>query len=233
MQQDRDGDPPDLAAGKRFEVSINGTVVSISDDDPSGRDLRAAAHLNPASAFVLIEIRDRGATSIGLDDKVGLRRGETAVFRAFESDRLFTFTLDERAWEWGQLTILESELRQYGDVPDDKDIVLDKDRDEVVARGAVINLGGQGAEQFVTRNAPPRKVEIRVNGRKRKVDPGLITYEAIVELAFPNVPPNPDVIYTVSFRHGPPSKPEGSLVAGQSVEVREGMIFVATPTNRS
>lgn len=218
---------------KAYEVSVNGAHFALDDDDPSGRDIRAAAGLNPASAFVLIQVRERGSTSIGLDDKVQLNHGKTAIFRAFESDRIYTFTLDERSWEWGSETILETELRQYGEVPDDEDIVLDKDRDEVVAHGAAINLGGQGVEQFVTRKAPPRQVEIRVNGRKRVVDPGLISYDAVVKLAFPDAQPNPDVIYTVGFRHGPPSRPEGSLVAGQSVEVREGMVFNVTPTNRS
>lgn len=142
-------------------------------------------------------------------------------------------TLDELGWEWGAETILETDLRAYGQVANDKDIVLDGDTDQVIGRGVVINLGGKGAERFFTRKAPPRKVEIRVNGRKRIVDPGPLSYEAVVKLAFPNAQPNPDVIYTVGFRHGPPSRPEGSLVAGQSVEVCEGMIFNVSSTNRS
>ena len=68
---------------------------------PSGRDVRAAAGLNPASSFVLIHVRDRGSTSVGLDDKLDLKAGKVEIFRAFESDRIFTFTLDERAFEWG------------------------------------------------------------------------------------------------------------------------------------
>lgn len=230
-------DPPDLTAaaarGRDFPLTVNGRPFSIGDDDPSGRDLRSVARLDPASAWILIQIRDRGATSVGLDDKISLRKGETAVFRAFESDRLFSFTLVERGWEWGAETILESELRQYGEIADDHDIVLDKAHDQVIERGAVIPLTDKGAEQFITRPTPPREVTIRVNGRKRTVPAGLISYATVVGLAFPDVVPNPDVIYTVGFRHGGSAHPEGSLVAGQSVEVREGMIFVATPTNRS
>jgi hypothetical protein len=219
--------------GKNYYFVVNGQPVSIDDDDPSGRDLRAAAALSPASAWTLVQIRDRGATSVGLDDKISLRKGESATFRAFESDRVFSFTLLERGWEWGAETILESELREYGEVPYDYDIVLDKARDKVIERGATISLTGKGAEQFITRPTPPREVTIRVNGRKRTVPVGQITYETVVRLAFPNAVPNPDVIYTVGYRHGGPANPEGSLVAGQFVEVREGMVFLATPTNRS
>ena len=232
-----DSDPPNLTAargqGYDFPFTVNGRPFSIGDDDPSGRDLRATARLDPASAWILVQIRDRGATSVGLDDKIPLRKGDTAVFRAFESDRLFSFTLVERGWEWGAETILESELRQYGEIGDDQDIVLDTAHDQVIERGATIPLAGKGAEQFITRPTPPREVTIRVNGRKRTVPTGLIGYDTVVALAFPDAVPNPEVIYTVGFRHGGSAHPEGSLVAGQSVEVREGMIFVATPTNRS
>lgn len=236
MTTSDDTAPPDLAPAARrrdFAFTVNGRPFTIDDNDPSGRDLRAAAHLNPASAYILIEIRDHGATSVGLDDKTRLQRGDTAVFRAFESDRLFSFTLNERGWEWGAEAILESEMRQYGEVPDDHDIVLDGTHDAVIERGASVPLTSKGAEQFITRPVPQREVTIRVNGRKRTVPAGLITYQTVVSLAFPDAVPNPDIIYTVGFRHGGPAQPEGSLVAGQSVEVREGMIFVATPTNRS
>lgn len=218
---------------KTIELDVNGVRYEIDDDDPSGRDVRAAAGLNPASSFVLIHVRDRGSTSVGLDDKLDLKAGKVEIFRAFESDRIFTFTLDERAFEWGADSISETELREHGDVSEDKDIVLDGDHDEVVVRGAPIQLDGGGSEQLVTRKAPPRQVEIRVNGRKKVVPAGDITFEAVVQLAFPNGPGGPDVAYTVSYRHGPPNKPEGSLVAGQAVKVREGMVFNVSATNRS
>ncbi|WP_062762032.1 multiubiquitin domain-containing protein [Falsirhodobacter sp. alg1] len=228
--------PNDLkqAAGQRgFAFTVNDQHFAIDDNDPSGRDLRAAARLNPASSYILIEIRDLGTTSIGLDDKAKLIKGEVSAFRAFESDRLFSFTLNERAWEWGDETISEDELRRYGEVPHDHDIVLDGQHDTVIARGAVVSLAGKNAEQFITRPVPPREVTIVINGRKRTVPAGMITYDTVVSLAFPDAAPNPDIIYTVGFRHGGPAQPEGSLVAGQSVQVHEGMIFGATPTNRS
>ena len=52
---------------KTIELDVNGVRYEIDDDDPSGRDVRAAAGLNPASSFVLIHVRDRGSTSVGLD----------------------------------------------------------------------------------------------------------------------------------------------------------------------
>jgi hypothetical protein len=72
--------------------------------------------------------------------------------------------------------------------------------------------------------------EIIVNGRPRKWDEATISYEQVVEVGFPNQPPDPNRIYTVTYKKG---AEQGTLVVGQSVTVRPGMIFNVTPTNRS
>jgi hypothetical protein len=78
-----------------------------------------------------------------------------------------------------------------------------------------------------------KQVTIIVNGRPRPVDKGKLTFEDIVRLAFPNATFGPDVEYTVTFSKGPDAKKEGTLTAGQSIEVKEGMIFNVTETNKS
>ena len=72
--------------------------------------------------------------------------------------------------------------------------------------------------------------EIIVNGRPRKWDETTISYEQVVELAFPSQPPDPNRIYTVTYKKG---NEQGTLVAGQSVTVRPGMIFNVTATDKS
>jgi len=72
--------------------------------------------------------------------------------------------------------------------------------------------------------------EIIVNGRPRKWEEATISYEQIVEIAFPGQPPDPNRIYTVTYKRG---ADQGTLVAGQSVNVKPGMIFNVTATNRS
>ena len=44
--------------------------------------------------------------------------------------------------------------------------------------------------------------EIVVNGRPRNVAGNVVSFEQVVELAFPDDAPNPDRIYTVAIRHG-------------------------------
>lgn len=59
------------------------------------------------------------------------------------------------------------------------------------------------------------------------------SFDDIVKLAFPEPPPGPAPDYTVGYRKGPHANPKGSLVQGQTVKVKDGMIFDVTPTDKS
>lgn len=74
-----------------------------------------------------------------------------------------------------------------------------------------------------------------VNGTPKEVSKRELTFEQVVELAFPNNPwGNANTIYTVAYRRGEGSKPQGSMVqGGESVKVKDGMIFDVTPTDKS
>ena len=74
----------------------------------------------------------------------------------------------------------------------------------------------------------PKEVTIIVNTRAKKVSPGLLSFEQIVALAFNPTPP--DAFFTVTYSHGHTS---GSLIAGQKVEIQDGMIFDVTETGKS
>ena len=78
----------------------------------------------------------------------------------------------------------------------------------------------------------PHLVTIIVNTREHRVEKGEITFDQVVKLAYPT-PPGPDTVYTVSYTKGTEKKPSGTLVEGQSVEVKDGMIFSVTATNKS
>lgn len=74
---------------------------------------------------------------------------------------------------------------------------------------------------------------IIVNGREKEFAGKEISFEQVIALAFGEVSANPNISYTVTYKRGEGNKPEGSLVAGESVKVKEGMIFNATATDKS
>ncbi len=73
-----------------------------------------------------------------------------------------------------------------------------------------------------------KEFNIIVNGRPKKVPGPKISFEQVVALAFSPIPPN--AFFTVTWSHG---NQGGSLTAGNSVEVQNGMKFDATETGKS
>ena len=71
---------------------------------------------------------------------------------------------------------------------------------------------------------------ITVNTRQHPWDEKKITFEQVVELAFPGQPYDPEGT-TVEYSRG--HRPDHSLRPGQSVEVKDGMVFDVEPANRS
>jgi hypothetical protein len=79
-----------------------------------------------------------------------------------------------------------------------------------------------------------KTVTIIVNGRERSWPKNTdITYTEVVSLAFENPPTGDGVQITVQYTRGEGHKPSGTLVEGQSVKVKDGMVFDVTATNRS
>lgn len=78
----------------------------------------------------------------------------------------------------------------------------------------------------------PKPLMIFVNGTAYEVDQERISYEGLLTLI--KAPPlPPEKRYSVQYSKGPKDKPAGTLIEGQSVEVKKDMEFDVTPANRS
>lgn len=82
---------------------------------------------------------------------------------------------------------------------------------------------------------PQNSITIIVNGTDRVLPAGTkqLSYEEVVKLAYPNYNGAPNVLYTVVFSNGPIENKKGTLVKGDIVQVREGMIFNVGKSNKS
>ncbi|HEY3412781.1 MAG TPA: multiubiquitin domain-containing protein [Armatimonadota bacterium] len=78
-----------------------------------------------------------------------------------------------------------------------------------------------------------KETAIVVNGRRKVVAGKDISFAQVVALAFDPPPTGDNVIFTVTYRNGQGQKPEGTLVDGESVRVKDGMIFDVRATNKS
>ena len=78
-----------------------------------------------------------------------------------------------------------------------------------------------------------KEIKIIVNARPKEWDKEEISYEEVIKLAFGSYSEDPNIIYSVTYSKGPEGHKEGTLVKGEKVKVKEGMIFNVTQTNKS
>jgi hypothetical protein len=88
------------------------------------------------------------------------------------------------------------------------------------------------AEQVSHGGGKDHAFTITVNGRPKTVSSNTLTFEEVVELAFPGGPRGDNWIYTVGYRRAEGDK-SGSLSAGDSVKLKDGMVFDVTQTDKS
>ena len=106
------------------------------------------------------------------------------------------------------------------------------DRPVVQVDNTAATVGVHDGEHFYTGRGKGQVV-IFINGRRRTVRAGRISYEELPPLAFDSVPTGPDIYFSIEYRNGPRANPRGELAPGGSVELKNGMTFNVTPTNRS
>ena len=86
----------------------------------------------------------------------------------------------------------------------------------------------------MTKPDESKDVTIIVNGREKTVPKNdNLTFSELVALAFDNPPSGENIAFTITYRKGHGNKPEGTLAEGESVKIKDGMIFNVTPTDKS
>ncbi len=83
---------------------------------------------------------------------------------------------------------------------------------------------GQGQDKQYT---------IIVNGRQRIVTTKELSFAQLVALGFDNPPTGPNILFTITYRRGEGNKPEGTLLEGETVKVKDGMVFNVIATDKS
>ncbi len=78
-----------------------------------------------------------------------------------------------------------------------------------------------------------KKVTIVVNARQVEVEKGELTFDEVVGLAYDNPATGENILFTVSYFKGHGEKPEGSMVQGDTVKAKEGMVINVSQTDKS
>ncbi len=118
---------------------------------------------------------------------------------------------------------VQAELELYREVSGDKEDVPISNGPETVHL----------TEDEHFHSGPPKEFTIIVNGRKKVVVTKELSFDHIVRLAFDPVPTGPNILFTITYGHGPKANPEGTLQENGTVKIKDGMVFSVTATDKS
>jgi hypothetical protein len=76
-------------------------------------------------------------------------------------------------------------------------------------------------------------IPVVVNGRQQHLAMAEVSFEDLVTLAYPDWPPARSEMFTVTYRHGPSDRPEGSLAPTQTMRSISGASYNVTATDKS
>lgn len=151
------------------------------------------------------------------------------------NEKQLHFKINEKQYSWPEQYITGAEVRKLGNIPNEDEIFL-KIRepwiDEPVSDDTRVDLARPGIEKFFSKSKSIQVILI-VNGREKQWSEERISYDQVVKLAYPNYVENGTTYYTVTYDRGPHQNPEGSMVKGVVVIVKNKMIFNVTPTDKS
>lgn len=78
-----------------------------------------------------------------------------------------------------------------------------------------------------------KQIKIVINGTLVDVEDRDLTFDEVVRLAFPNFEGTENTIFTVAYSRGQGNKPEGTLVGGETLKLKKGMILNVAHTDKS
>ena len=78
-----------------------------------------------------------------------------------------------------------------------------------------------------------KRFDIIVNARPHVVDHDEVTFDEIVDIAYPDGGRGPLISYTILYYNGGGRETEGGLSEGEAAKVKDGTVFNVTRTDRS
>ena len=226
------------ARGYRIRLAqdgLNFRDLDVAAPGPLGRQILTAAGLDPHDGYRLFAIMPLGDfEDVRLDESFDLRERGTERFVAFQTDRDFKLEVEGSELRWGKPLISGQILTALAKPGTDQAVFLEVrgGTDQLIEPDMLVDLNQPGIERFFVAARPPVEIEIIVNTRPRLVNGPTISFEQIVELAFPG-PHEPNVVFSMTYRKAASTPHAGELGAHGIVTIKKGTIFNVTRTVQS
>lgn len=220
-----------------LDDQLNEHHLDLADPVPTARQILQAASIRSVDDYSVYAILPSGDfEDLRLDETFDLRgRGAERVI-IFETDRSFKFTIDDRQLVWGTSSISGNILKLLAGTPlDSHDVYLEirGGEDRLIQTEELIDLSEPDVEHFISVEKNIPELEIIVNSRPYIVELKEVSFEQVVQLAFPDQQQDPNTKFSMTYRHVASKPHAGELGAGGVVEVKKGSVFNVTKTIKS
>ena len=149
------------------------------------------------------------------------------------NEKIFKLLINNKNYDWQQATITGAAIRQLGGIPEETYLFLKvngQGDDELISQDAIVDLSRPGIEHFYS---VAKAIVLIVNGREKQWAQNTISFEQLVILAFGSITNNPNTVFTVTYSKGPEDNKAGTMVQGDTVMVKNKMVFNVTATDKS
>ena len=143
--------------------------------------------------------------------------------------------INGKMYEWNEQYITGIQIKELDGTPSEDEIFLAVKKpwdDELIGNDASVNLARPEIEHFFSVKQE-KTFTIIVAGSPKAWDKRRIKFEEVIVLAYGNYIDKPSMVYIVAYEDGPMRNPEGSMIKGSKVFIKNQMIFHVTATDKS
>lgn len=215
---------------------LNNKKFGSNESKLTGRKLLNIANLAPAEDYELLyKINEKGFEPIQLDEEVDLRKAGIEGFYA-RPYRKISIDINGKKYQTEESFMTPIEVMKLADVDPDRNYLKEirKGKVEVTYKDDIEHkIAITRNSSFITIETPIDIKFIVVNAKQKEWSNKKISFEEVVKLAYGEISSKPNIIYTINYINGVSSKPEGSMLKGDVISVKNKMIFNATRTDKS
>ena len=222
----------DSEKSQQLKLVIEGKRYKWSDRFITGEQLKKLANI-PMDKELYLSFQDPWDDELVQNqDQIDLAR---PGMEHFYVKHPLKFKINNEFFRWKSQYISGEQIRELGGIDDEHYLFLDfrdPNEDQLIEDDDRINLARPGVECFYSK---PTKVKVTliVKGREKEWCKRKISFEEVIILAYGSISDNPNICYTVAYKRGPRQNPDGSMVEGQVVFVKNKMVFNVSFVDKS
>lgn len=220
----------------KYTFRVNNKKFETNESKITGNQLLSIANLSPSEDYELLyKINEKGFTPIQQDEEVDLKTAGVEGFRARPYKGII-IKVDDKEFEVHDCFMTPNEIMSVAG--------LDSDRyslNELRTGGVEVTYKDDVEHKIaITKNScfVSCKLDlviecVIVNAKVKPWVNDKISFDEVVVLEYGSISANRNVIYTINYVKGVPNKPNGTMVKGEVISVKNKMIFNVTQTNKS